>query len=98
MKNSPSNREPRSPSDRVHEDQNPTPQISEEVSVKVPEEVIDSSSETVRQSSKCSAPEGLTPLESEMLAALKGVVAVADRRTVEFDAARAAIAKAEGRS
>lgn len=33
----------------------------------------------------------------DLLAALKAVVAVADRRTVEFDAARAAIAKAEGR-
>lgn len=66
MTHSPSSREPRSPNDRVHEDQNPTPQISEEVSVKVPEEVIDSSSETVRQSSKCSAPDGLTPLESEL--------------------------------
>jgi len=33
----------------------------------------------------------------EMLEALKAVVAVADRKTVEFDAARAAIAKAEGR-
>lgn len=32
----------------------------------------------------------------EMLEALKRVVAVADRRTVEFDAARSAIAKAEG--
>lgn len=32
---------------------------------------------------------------SELLAALKGVVRVADRATVEFDAARAAIAKAE---
>lgn len=31
----------------------------------------------------------------ELLAALKGVVAVADRKTDEFDAARAAIAKAE---
>lgn len=31
----------------------------------------------------------------ELLAALKGVVRVADRATVEFDAARAAIAKAE---
>lgn len=31
----------------------------------------------------------------KLLAALKGVVAVADRRTVEFDAARAAIAEAE---
>lgn len=33
----------------------------------------------------------------ELLAALKGVVRVADRKTAEFDAARAAIAKAEGR-
>lgn len=32
----------------------------------------------------------------DMLAALKAVVAVADRKTIEFDAARAAIAKAEG--
>lgn len=35
-------------------------------------------------------------LISEMLTALKGVVRVADRATVEFDAARAAIAKATG--
>jgi hypothetical protein len=33
----------------------------------------------------------------EMLEALKRVVAIADRATVEFDAAKAAIAKAEGR-
>lgn len=32
----------------------------------------------------------------DMLAALKGVVRIADRKTVEFDAARAAIAKAKG--
>lgn len=32
----------------------------------------------------------------ELLEALKGVLAVADRRTKEFDAARAAIAKAQG--
>jgi hypothetical protein len=31
-----------------------------------------------------------------MLAALEGVVRVADRATVEFDAARAAIVKAKG--
>lgn len=31
----------------------------------------------------------------EMLAALEGVVRVADRKTVEFDAAHAAIAKAK---
>ncbi len=35
-------------------------------------------------------------LITEMLDALKGVVRVADRSTVEFDAARAAIAKAAG--
>lgn len=32
----------------------------------------------------------------QLLEALKGVVRVADRKTVEFDAARAAIAKATG--
>lgn len=32
----------------------------------------------------------------DLLAALKGVIRVADRKTVELDAARAAIAKAEG--
>ncbi len=35
-------------------------------------------------------------LIAEMLAALQGVVCVADRSTAEFDAARAAIAKATG--
>jgi len=34
----------------------------------------------------------------ELLAALKAVVSVADRATVEFDMARAAIAKAEGKT
>ncbi len=34
----------------------------------------------------------------DLLAALQGVLRVADRQTDEFDAARAAIAKAEGRS
>jgi len=34
----------------------------------------------------------------ELLAALEGVMRVADRATVEFDAARAAIAKAKGTS
>jgi peptidoglycan hydrolase CwlO-like protein len=34
----------------------------------------------------------------ELAAALKGVIRVADRKTDEFDAARAAIAKAEGES
>ncbi len=33
----------------------------------------------------------------DLVSALKGVVRVADRATVEFDAARAAIAKAEGK-
>lgn len=33
---------------------------------------------------------------TDMLEALKGVLRVADRATVEFDAARAAVAKAEG--
>lgn len=37
----------------------------------------------------------LTELEKEMLAALKAVVAVADRKTVEFDMAHEAIKKAE---
>lgn len=32
----------------------------------------------------------------DLYAALEGVIAVADRRTVEFDAARAALAKARG--
>ena len=32
-----------------------------------------------------------------LLAALKGVMRVADRKTAEFDTARAAIAKAEGK-
>lgn len=32
----------------------------------------------------------------DLLEALKGVLRVADRKTAEFDAARAAIAKAEG--
>jgi hypothetical protein len=35
------------------------------------------------------------PVVADLLAALKGVLLVADRQTVEFDAARAAIAKAE---
>lgn len=33
-------------------------------------------------------------LKAELLVALQAVVAIADRKTVEFDAARAAIAKA----
>jgi hypothetical protein len=38
----------------------------------------------------------LRSINAELLAALKGVLAVADRKTDEFDAARAAIARAEG--
>lgn len=42
------------------------------------------------------ACEGINPeAVKDMLAALKGVLAVADRKTKEFDAARAVIAKAE---
>ena len=37
----------------------------------------------------------LRALNAELVEALKGVVRVADRATVELDAARAAIAKAE---
>lgn len=40
----------------------------------------------------------LSEAAPELLEALKGVVRVADRKTVEFDRARAAIAKAEGRN
>lgn len=36
-------------------------------------------------------------MHDELVAALKAVVSVADRKTDEFDMARAAIAKAEGR-
>lgn len=43
--------------------------------------------EQARQAAQC----------HELLAALKGVVRVADRKTVEFATARAAIAKAESR-
>ena len=35
------------------------------------------------------------PVNAEMLVALKAVVRIADRSTVEFDAARAAISRAE---
>lgn len=47
----------------------------------------------VERKSKATPPP-LTPLEEEMLAALRGVMRVADRNTVEFDAARTAIANA----
>ena len=40
----------------------------------------------------------LRQINAELLAALKAVVAIADRKTDEFDRARAAIAKAEGKS
>jgi len=40
--------------------------------------------------------EGFRDQRDECVAALKGVVRVADRATVEFDAARAAIARCEG--
>jgi hypothetical protein len=36
--------------------------------------------------------------DSELLAALKGIVRILDRDTVEFDAARAAIAKAQAKA
>lgn len=41
------------------------------------------------------APAPAVDVNAELLAALKGVICVADRKTVEFDAARAAIANAE---
>lgn len=41
--------------------------------------------------------EGAADPRAELLAALRGVVRIADRQTPEFDAARAAIAKAEGK-
>ena len=40
--------------------------------------------------------EQLAEQRNELLAALKGVIRVADRATVEFDAARAAVAEVEG--
>jgi len=50
------------------------------------------------RSQKAIGPDGnLVAAARDMLAALRGVVRVADRKTVEFDAARAAIAKATGR-
>jgi redox-sensitive bicupin YhaK (pirin superfamily) len=46
---------------------------------------------------RCQADDvrALVAQREALLVALKGVVQVADRRTVEFDAARAAIAEAE---
>lgn len=49
------------------------------------------------EASAIAAKERLTAAAPDLLEALKGVVRVADRRTVEFDAARAAIARAEDR-
>lgn len=52
---------------------------------------------SVRLSRKeCIANARLIAAAPELLVALKAVVAIADRKTDEFDAARAAIAKAEG--
>lgn len=48
-------------------------------------------------SEECEANAHLIAAAPALLAALKGVVRVADRQTDEFDAARAAIAKAEGK-
>jgi hypothetical protein len=45
---------------------------------------------------ECDANERLIAAAPELLSALQGVVRVADRATDEFDAARAAIAKATG--
>lgn len=42
------------------------------------------------------ADQALIAAAPDLLAALEGVVRVADRKTVEFDAARAAIRKARG--
>lgn len=53
---------------------------------------------TQRDDAETEANCDLITAAPEMLATLKAVVAVADRDTVEFRQARAAIAKAEGRS
>ncbi|CAB3858572.1 hypothetical protein LMG26854_03347 [Achromobacter aegrifaciens] len=45
---------------------------------------------------ECDANAHLISAAPELLAAIEGVLRVADRATVEFDAARAAIAKAKG--
>jgi len=55
-------------------------------------EIVDPAADTLEIHPRFDA---LQAQRDEMLAALKGVVRVADRATVEFDAARAAIAKAE---
>ncbi len=49
-----------------------------------------------RTGPECTANARLIAAAPDLLEALKAVVAIADRRTVEFDAAHAAIAKAEG--
>ena len=48
--------------------------------------------------SKCGECGRLKKINRELLEALKGVVRVADRKTDEFDAAHAAINKAEGKN
>jgi hypothetical protein len=50
-----------------------------------------------RKNDEVQANARLIAAAPDLLDALKGVVRIADRQTVEFDAARAAIAKAEGR-
>lgn len=55
-------------------------------------EILDPSSDVLELHPKF---DKLREQRDQMLAALKGVVRVADRETVEFDAARAAIAEAE---
>jgi len=49
-----------------------------------------------RMSDECIADASLIAAAPDLLEALRGVLRVADRATVEFDAARAAIAKATG--
>lgn len=51
---------------------------------------------TCRETDEQIANARLIAAAPDLLAALKGVLRIADRKTVEFDAARAAIAKAEG--
>lgn len=51
----------------------------------------------VREGSyRCGLCDARNAADSDLLEALKGVVAVSDRKTVEYDRAHAAIAKAEG--
>ena len=53
------------------------------------------SDEEIREGIRIAA--NLIAAAPDLLEALKAVVRIADRKTVEFDAARTAIAKAEGR-